>query len=123
MSTEHKPQNIQASDDLDGLRLLIETAAANSLPDDYEVKVTIGFMRGLFEQYKDLLRERKELWDRRDELERLRAAAVAEYLGLSEQFEAQEKMLRAYVERFGLILPTDEPRAEVSFPASRQDSA
>lgn len=40
---------------------------------------------------------------------------------LHEQLEAQEAVLRAYVGRFGLILPTDEPRAEVSFPASRQD--
>jgi hypothetical protein len=48
--------NLQARDDFEALRLLIETASENSLADSYEIKVTVGFMRGLHAR-EDALRE------------------------------------------------------------------
>lgn len=55
-STPRSPDfsDLQARDDMEGLRLLVQTIRDERLPDAHEVKVTAGFMLGLFEHIEDL---------------------------------------------------------------------
>ena len=46
--------DLSAHGDIEALILLVETADANSLPETYEVKVTVAFMRGLLGCIEDL---------------------------------------------------------------------
>ncbi len=79
--------DLEAQSDLDALRLLVETAQANALPDDYEAQVTIGFMRGLLEQLRNAE-------DRANASDCVREKWEEKHAGLLEQLEAYQRAER-----------------------------
>jgi hypothetical protein len=135
---------MQASDDVEGLRLFVETAVANALPDDYEATVMVGFMCGIYEQYERQREATQKWYDEAHEKRRLlhatetKIAAQNLELGeLKEQFHALEEAAQMVdqcdegagdgpcghcLERLARVLnsnPASGPRTTVGGPSSR----